>query len=231
MEGQLPKEVICIGRVSSPGVGDDEPLGLDDAYALETPDDNRRLYASWADTYDTEFIEAKGYRYHLEVTRVLVRDGVPDGPVLDVGCGTGQVGAALRDAGVVVFDGVDISPEMLDQADRRGIYRTLSEADLTQTLPLDDDVYAAVISAGTFTHGHLPPEPLGELIRILAPGGRAAIGINAAHFAEFRFADWLDRAATTGLVTPFETVVVPVYEGSDSANPDDMAQVVTFAAR
>ena len=29
--------------------GDDD-FGLDDAYALETPDDARRLYAAWADT-------------------------------------------------------------------------------------------------------------------------------------------------------------------------------------
>ena len=33
-------------------------LGLDAAYAVQTPDDNRRLYARWASTYETDFVAA-----------------------------------------------------------------------------------------------------------------------------------------------------------------------------
>ena len=210
-------------------MGEDEPFGLEDAYAVETPDDSRRLYARWADTYDTEFIAANGYRYHTEVVRVLAATEPPEGAVLDVGCGTGQVGVALRDAGVEVIDGVDISAEMLAKAQARGIYRHLDEADLTRTLDIPDGHYAAVVSAGTFTHGHLPPDPLAELIRITRAGGRAAIGINVAHFAEHGFADWLDAAVARGEITAYETQVVPVYEGSDPDNPNDMARIVTFS--
>lgn len=35
---------------------------LDAAYALETPDDSRRLYADWAQTYDTSFAKDADYR-------------------------------------------------------------------------------------------------------------------------------------------------------------------------
>ncbi|MEM7139899.1 MAG: class I SAM-dependent methyltransferase [Actinomycetota bacterium] len=207
---------------------DDQPLGLEDAYAVETPEDNRRLYASWAATYDADFIAANDYRYHMEVASVLVAGGLPIGPVLDVGCGTGQVGEALRERGVEVIDGADISPEMLARADHRQIYRRLIEVDLTQPVPIEDATYAAIVSAGVFTHGHLPPEPLDELIRILAPGGRAAIGINSAHFVEFDFGGWLDRAAADGRIAPYEATLVPVYDTSNPANPDAMAQVVAF---
>lgn len=210
-------------------MGDDDSLGLEQAYAVETPDDNRRLYAQWADTYDSDFIVKTGYRYHDEVARVLLADGVPDGPVLDVGCGTGQVGRSLADAGVTQVDGVDISQEMLDQAALLGVYGALVEADLTLPLELDDDIYAAVVSAGTFTHGHLPPEPLAELVRVMRPGGRAAIGVNAAHFDELGFGAWLDAAAARGAITAYTTTMVPIYEGSNPADPDDMAQVVTFS--
>ena len=46
-------------------------LGLDDAYAVKTPDDNRELYRAWADTYDTEFAAARGYQYPQRVAEVV----------------------------------------------------------------------------------------------------------------------------------------------------------------
>ena len=212
-------------------MADDQPLGLDDAYAVETPDDSRRLYARWAETYDDEFIAANEYRYHREVVRVLLAGGRPESTVLDVGCGTGQVGRALVEKGVSDVDGVDISPEMLARAAATGIYGQLTEADLTLALDVEDDRYGAVVSAGTFTHGHLPPDPLAELIRIVQPGGRAAIGVNASHFEEHDFGAWLDRAGQEGRITPYATELAPVYEGSDPANPNDMARIVTFTVR
>lgn len=36
----------------------EKPDKLDDAYALKTPEDSRRLYADWAASYDAEFAEA-----------------------------------------------------------------------------------------------------------------------------------------------------------------------------
>ena len=80
---------------------EDRKLGLADAYAVRTPDDNRALYRDWAATYESDFAEARGYVYHLEVARLFAAAVPPiDGPVLDVGCGTGIVGIALVVAGV-----------------------------------------------------------------------------------------------------------------------------------
>ena len=59
---------------------------LEAAYALETPDDNRRLYRSWASTYDQDFIDATGYVYARHVAEVFDRHADPDAddPVLDL---------------------------------------------------------------------------------------------------------------------------------------------------
>lgn len=212
------------------GSGENE-LGLDEAYAVETPDDNRRLYAKWASTYESGFIETKGYQYHERVAEVFVAGERPAGPTLDVGCGTGIVGEALRVRGVADIDGVDISVAMLAEATTKGVYRELIEADLTVGIDRPDDTYAGVTSAGTFTHGHLPPEPLGELIRVAMPGARFAIGINAAHWVDHGFETFLDDAVAAGRIEPYDITVVKVYAGSDPSNPDDMSNVVSFRVR
>ena len=41
-------------------MGDDEITpSLEAAYAVETPDENRRLYAEWASSYEETFVAAK----------------------------------------------------------------------------------------------------------------------------------------------------------------------------
>jgi SAM-dependent methyltransferase len=92
------------------------------------------------------------------------------GPVLDVGAGTGLVGAALRGLGWAgEIDGIDLSPQMLDQAREKQVYRDLIEADVTRPLPLPGG-YNGVVSSGTFTHGHVGPEALGPMLAVAAPG-------------------------------------------------------------
>ena len=211
--------------------GTDDDFGLEEAYAVETPDDNRQLYAKWATTYESGFIEEKGYQYHERVAAAFAAGPRPEGGTLDVGCGTGIVGAALRERGVGELDGVDISAEMLEQAATKGIYTNLIEADLTVGMAVPDDTYAGITSAGTFTHGHLGPDPLGELVRVAKPGARGAIGVNAAHFEERGFAAWFDAAAADGRIGPYEIVRAKVYEASDPANADDMSNIVVFEVR
>ncbi len=211
----------------------DEPIGLQDAYAVSSPEDNRRLYARWADTYESGFIAPRGYRYHSHVAQAYAEGGDLAGPVLDVGCGTGLVGTELRRCGVVDIDGVDLSAEMLAKAGEKDldgpVYRSLFEIDLTEPLGIGDHSYAGVVSAGVFTHGHLPPEPLGELIRVAMPGARFAIGVNAAHWDELGFGAWFDAAVAAGRIGPYELRRVDVYAGSDPETPDEWANLVLFS--
>ncbi|MFD3706788.1 class I SAM-dependent DNA methyltransferase [Nocardia sp. NPDC058658] len=65
---------------------------------------------------------------------------------VDLGCGTGRTGLWLRDKGVGSIDGVDLTPEMLAVAQRRGAHDRLIEADIAAT-GLDDSTYDLVISS------------------------------------------------------------------------------------
>jgi len=196
----------------------DMKITLQDAYAIETPDDSVELYKDWADSYDEEFIAATGYVAFQHAAKCfLQQQDRPVGPVLDVGCGTGAVGTVLRDGGVEVLDGIDISQEMLDQAQRKTtrdgaqVYTRLIQADLTGRVAIDDNYYAGLVSAGTFTHGHLGPECLDELWRMAAPGAVCSIGVNAAHFDSQGFADKFSNDVRSGVITEPEINTIDTF--------------------
>lgn len=207
------------------------------AYALDGPDANRALYAEWAKTYETGFVVDSGYVYHDQVATVFARHGLdrlaPSDAVVDVGCGTGLAGAALRRFSPVDIDGIDISPEMLAHAARKqhdgtAVYRTLIEADLTQPLAIGTHTYGGAISVGTFTHGHVGPAALAEVVRIVRPGGCAAIGINAAHFAAAAFGEALNQLVRLGRIADLQLTDAPIYEGAELHDPDNIARIATF---
>lgn len=218
-------------------VPEDEPdFDLAEAYAVETPDENRELYRRWAATYESGFIADRGYVYHEHVVALLAARK-PRGVALDVGCGTGLVGVALATAGlgeVTAIDGIDISPEMLDQArtkqvDGRAVYRTLVEADLTHRTDLATGGYGAVVSVGTFTHGHLGPESIDELLRVAAPGATFALGINAEHYRSHGFEEYLATALDTGRIVELELGEARIYTAGDDEHADDVATVALFS--
>lgn len=210
-------------------------ISVDDAYALESPADSIELYKSWASSYDTEFIEREGYVLYLRVAELLLeRRAQIDGAVLDVGCGTGMVGASLRGGGIDVVDGIDISPEMLAEAgqkktvDGAPVYHELICADLTKTIAIPDKHYAALISAGTFTHGHLGPESLDELWRVAAPGAPCVIGVRSTHYEAMGFAEKLAADVASGTITEPQLVLADHYlaDARNSKHANDQAQIV-----
>jgi SAM-dependent methyltransferase len=226
--------------------GDESGESVDEllaaAYALDGPAANRELYARWAATYESGFIVDSGYRYHEQVARIFVehclprvvhRRGADAAVVVDLGCGTGLGGRAVSSRARAVIDGVDISPEMLREAasNRVGdepVYRHLIEADLTRPIPIDDGVYDAAFSVGTFTHGHVGPAAIHEVVRIVRPSGRVAIGINAAHYATAGFDATFQQLIDQGRITELHLIDVPIYDGVDMTDRDDVAHVSIF---
>lgn len=188
-------------------------ISLEDAYALSSPEDARRFYARWAATYESEFVATSGY-LHPRVIAEIFDSWVPDvASAVDAGAGTGLVGAYLcRLRPALALDGIDLSAEMLAVADAKGVYRHLYERDLTRPVLQTAAPYDALISIGLFTHGHLGPQALTNLLPLVRPGGCAVIGANESHFLEHGFEDAL---ASLG-VSDLEMRRVHVYdEGSE----------------
>ncbi len=214
----------------------DEVLGLDEAYSVKTPDDNRRLYAKWAATYESSFVDAKQYRYPKAIAEVFNDVLPPVTRVLDIGTGTGLTGMYVtRLRPEVVIDGMDISPEMLAQAklktreDGSVVYRALYERDLTVAVPNENAPYEALFSSGTFTHGHLGPECLRNLLPLLAHDGWLVVGVNNEHFESKGFAGELESLVALGAIQTPEILRIDVYEPG-SVHYGDQARVILTRA-
>ncbi len=94
------------------------------------------------------------------------------GPVLDWGCGWGQVTRLLRERGVTVesYDYRENSPVTEVELPEGGVTATVSGEPVA--LPYPDDHFGAVLSCGVLEHVQDPDASLDELHRILKPGGR-----------------------------------------------------------
>lgn len=93
-------------------------------------------YAAWAPTYEDTVLD-------LMDLRLLERLSIhwpAAGRVLDLACGTGRVGAWLKAKGVKRIDGLDLTPQMLAQAQDKGVYESLSLGDVAAT-GLPDQTY------------------------------------------------------------------------------------------
>lgn len=207
----------------------DEP-SLDAAYALETPEDNRRLYADWATTYDESFADRMGYQLPRMVALVLAEVMHGAGPVLDVGAGTGLVAQNMVMREALGVDALDLSPDMLAVAAAKGLYRKTIEADLTGVLDIPDGTYGAVVSSGTFTHGHVGPDALDELLRVARTGAVFVLSINAEHFEARGFA--AKFAELEPVIANVDHRIVDIYgEGAEAQHQSDQAHIAVFTKR
>ena len=223
--GRQGDEASATGQAMSNKATED----LDAAYALKTPADNISFYHGFAATYDEGFVADTGYVYPREVARVFLEHAGPqDRPVLDIGAGTGLLAESL---GGIEADGVDISAEMLEKAAAKGLYRNHIVADLTGELNVPGETYGAMVSSGTFTHGHVGPEALGELLRIARPGALFCLGINLQVFDQKGFGSAFAELVAAGRITPVNFREVGVYHGVDHEHAGDRCMVALFRKR
>lgn len=199
---------------------------VNDAYAMSSADEVKALYRTWSHSYDAVFSEGQGYQLPREVVNAFVGAG-GTGPVLDVGAGTGLVGAILGRMNIQPVDGIDLSDEMLEVARMKGDYRGLFASDVTQPLELIDAPYAGIISAGTFTLGHVGPDALCNLLDIAAPNALFVISVNATHYVSAGFEVAFDQFGDR--ITDLQTRDVRIYDDrADEEHRNDMARLVIF---
>jgi SAM-dependent methyltransferase len=198
---------------------------LDRAYAIDGPEEARALYGKWAETYDSEFGEALGYAAPRRIAEIFLAESAGNEPLLDIGAGTGLLAEHLRGQTV---DAIDITPEMLEVAARKGLYRNRMQGDLLKPLEIADNSYGGVISCGTFTHGHVGPACLPELLRVTWPGALFVCGTIPAVFDGAGFGSALAVLVAEGKITPVTFRHIDIYDNADHDHGADKGLVMVF---
>ena len=199
---------------------------LKNAYELKSPDDNIELYSDWAETYDKDFVEDMHYNLHLSVADEFVLNG-GKGLILDVGAGTGALAQALLRKGNFSIEATDISKEMLKVADLKNVYKRSFLSDLTKEIPANNDFYDGVVSSGTFTHGHVGPAVIHELVRVTKPGGLITISVNEKHWVALGFESELKKL--THSIKNYALKKISIYgEQSSHDHKDDKAIILSI---
>jgi SAM-dependent methyltransferase len=194
---------------------EDEPRArLRQARSLGSSDEAVAFYRAWAADYDRDVFERLRFTGTLRIAALLA-DHCADrlAPAIDLGCGTGHLGAELKRLGFGAVDGLDLSPEMLAVATGAEVYRETIAADLLAPLPVAARQYGAAASAGTFTTGHVDARALDEILRIVAPGGTLAIVVADAFWDAGGFATRLARLEEAGRLGELHRSLEPVREG------------------
>ena len=137
----------------------------------ETEQRQRALYASVAHEYDDVFPKHVAEHY-IDKRTGLVKELLPfGGRVLDVGCGTGQLAAAIASEGYDVF-GADLSTSMVAKSRQRRLGGTC--AGVTTALPFTENTFDLALTVATLHHLETPERvaaTVHEMARVVKRAG------------------------------------------------------------
>ncbi|NIR48228.1 class I SAM-dependent methyltransferase [candidate division KSB1 bacterium] len=87
-------------------------------------------YKEWVNTYEETVQDEMDIRLLSRITTV---EWATIQSAVDLACGTGRTGNWLKQQGVKNIDGIDLTPEMLDVARKKQVYRHLVVGDILNT--------------------------------------------------------------------------------------------------
>src|SRR5579863_8440560 len=135
-------------------------------------------YDSFAEAYSAENEVSLLNAYYERPAALALAGDVAARRILDAGCGSGPLFAALRERGAVVT-GIDKSAGMLELARRRlGDDADLQVAELGAPLPFPDDTFDDVTACLVLHYLRDWGPALAEVRRVLKPGGRLIASVN-----------------------------------------------------
>lgn len=197
------------------------------AYSFTTPEDLRDYYDGIASYYNS-FLESNDYVLHenvVEIFNAQWKDLV--GNVLDVCCGSGKLGIEIRKimSPKLIVDGLDFSSNMIETAERWGVYNAFHNFNLKEDLSLISQKYDVLVSSGAFTPNHLGADDLIRITSLLNPSGHVFIAVKKDLFEEGGFDARLQIEVENGSIGFLMYTEVPIWD-----NPDftDTAIVVNF---
>lgn len=157
------------------------PLATDRAYVAA-------LFDDYAEGFEAALLQRLGYAVpELLSKRILdrlaQRGEAGFAHALDLGCGTGLMGERLR-RHVSHLEGIDLSPGMVAETARKGIYDRLAEAELLDFLTRCGASVDLVTAADVFVYSGALPPVFVAVAGIVRPGALFAFSIETHEGAE-----------------------------------------------
>lgn len=221
------------------GTKDPNDLGLKIAYGYSKSTDLQRFYDDCAGGYE-KYLSDTGYALHKHLAKEVLKDlKNPNSLILDIGCGTGVIAEHLGSIEPrLIFEGVDLSIKMIEIAGSKRrdaqakdkpdepIYRAMIKADLKDNASIFASCrYDILVSAGTFTTGHVSVQDLINMIYCLKHGGIVCVTVKKDLYHDDSFDEKLQEIAELDWITPHSVKEVDIYE-NDVYN--DQAYIVKF---
>lgn len=138
---------------------------------------DRSLWEQHASWWQEHFTDGADPEYNEQILPLAVRYLGGFDRVCDLGCGEGQVARTLSTAGAGVVIGVEPSQAQVTEAHRRAGGPLYVQGDASH-IPLGDNSVDAVVVCLVFEHLDDIAAPLGEVARIMVPGGRFVLMLN-----------------------------------------------------
>jgi len=113
----------------------------------------QNLFNGYADKFDDHLQKGLKYAIPRQIAGMISArvKNLQFGRVLDLGCGTGLVGEALKGCALQLV-GVDLSEKMLERAAAKDIYHELHHADIANFLRSQEQPYELVVAADVFVY-------------------------------------------------------------------------------
>lgn len=112
--------------------------------------------------------------------------------ILDLACGTGLVGKYLSESGFRNIVGVDVSPNMLEEASNKCVYTELNEQTLCQPEDFPDrfkNKFDFVTCAGLINNNHMDYKLFEEMLLSVKKGGYIVFAARFSYMGHY----WYDQ--------------------------------------
>lgn len=194
-QGQSDDALIHLRRALeiNPQRGDARHLvaALEGRTTQRAPQDYvRKLFDDYASRFEAHLVGDLQYRIHLDIVGLINqhRRDRRFGHALDLGCGTGLTGTAVRGF-VDHLTGVDLSENMLRQAEVKGVYDVLRAEDLDSYLEVLEQPVDLIVAGDVFIYVGALDRTIGLIAEKLNDRGLLAFSVEA----EVPAASWVLR--------------------------------------
>lgn len=201
-----------------------DDFNVTNVYNYGSSEDLKNYYNDWAHEYD-DYAQQVNYILPQYVamysSKFMLNTNLS---ILDIGCGTGIVGEHLiARRPLIEIDGVDISKKMLNIAklktgpDNSKCYKKLHCQDLTKEISTIKEQYDFIVSAGTFTLGHLGSDDLIRSIKFLKHNGKYITTVKGDHFDSDNFNLKLSNAVEKNIIKDISIHEINAYNSNHNA--------------